>query len=124
MQKIEQKAQEKINSLFEKSGLIPCHDCKGKGKININFSLDHSIISADKETKYISHEIICISCCGRGQFDLSQKKDCILTEIYRTMWCKCGSPSESYYVDNYKCIDCINKHHYHCMYCGLITQIG
>jgi len=121
MQKIEQEACEKLNSLLEKGGQLPCQQCKGSGKITLTCS---TFGKPDSETKC---ELTCISCSGHGQHDLSKEEDrsaWVSAEIERTMWCKCEEDTDSYYMDDNECECCIGKHHYHCENCDLITQIG
>lgn len=40
------------------------------------------------------------------------------------MWCECENDFGESYADNGKCNCGIHKHHYHCLRCGKIKQIG
>jgi hypothetical protein len=54
------------------------------------------------------------------------------TEEYKTImtsgdaivWCKCGPEAHADYVDDGQCSCKIYKHHYHCVECGNVQQIG
>ncbi len=65
--------------------------------------------------------IHCFQCGGTG-FATQDYID--MFEEHKRMWCECGNPSDdSYYVPDNEHPD-ISKHHWRCMDCRKVIQIG
>ena len=94
--------------------MIKCPTCNGTGK--------QILRCVDYQTKVEElTEITCVACNGDGEITDEQLAE---IEWYKNMWCKCDSVLGSDFYDNDEC-DCgVSKHHYHCLNCGKVTQIG
>lgn len=67
------------------------------------------------------HFVDCFYCGATGEVEQSVVDG---FEESKRMWCDCGNPSEdTYYVPDNEHPD-ISKHHWRCMDCGKVVQIG
>jgi len=98
--------------------LVYCPSCHGKGTTQISFE-----VWGSKKPAEIS-DIPCTDCHGAKEVTHERAKEIIrFTELYKSIWCKCGNPSKQtkfHPKGNAVCA----KHCYTCADCGKITQIG
>jgi len=88
-----------------------CKVCKGTGKQTIE-------VCGAETGKF---EMDCFWCEGTGEMTPRQKRT---WDFARNSWCRCGNPSgESKFYDDGK-HPTTKTHHYRCVDCGKITQIG
>lgn len=95
---------------FDEQTKFRCQQCKGLGRLTIQTT----------KTK-ITQSIPCFPCDGKGYNTISE----VLTLLVNNnSWCECRDLYDVSFFDDNQHEGCINKHHYHCEMCGLLTQIG
>lgn len=97
---------------------MKCSVCKGAGKQTITA---RTLVKGGSWKKEPPVTIPCLGCKGTGEMTQEQA-DALRT--YEEMWCRCGNPSgeSSFYDDGEH--PGLAKHHYRCVDCGRVTQIG
>jgi hypothetical protein len=91
-----------------------CPSCKGTGKMELT-------IQTYGEATVRKSSIGCITCGESGT--ITKEKKAQLDAEYK-MWCRCEDSDDSEFRDDGECNCGVHKHHYHCVGCGKITQIG
>ena len=90
-----------------------CPDCKGEGRKDITIEF--------KDDPADTLNIECFTCNGEGEVD-QEGYDAWVYE--KNVWCKCGNPSnETRFYDDGEG-KWVHKHHYVCIDCGKVVQIG
>jgi hypothetical protein len=99
-----------------------CTICEGTGKQTVH----SSILSFDEKAKVWRSiaeppvKITCVGCGGTGRMTAAQEA---VAKYEREMWCQCGAPmGVRFYDDNEHPV--LTKHHYRCLVCRGVTQIG
>lgn len=94
-----------------------CPQCKGKTTVSVTA---HKFVAGKGFISEPPVDLTCPTCNGKGEID-DRKMEAY--EFEQNMWCKCGNPSgNSKRWDDGEGI--IHKHHYTCLDCGKITQVG
>ena len=94
-----------------------CPTCKGTGKQTIRATT----IDDRGVTKEPPMVITCILCKGAKEISEAEFAS---VERERELWCRCSKSKSGPFYDDGKHPGCVNKHHWHCVNCGKITQIG
>lgn len=88
---------------------MDCPQCKGHGKVTCTV---HTF--GEKTT---SIKLPCPTCNGKGQATPAEKA---AHQEFLDSWCKCGAKNGNEFHDDTPTA----KHHYTCIDCGKVTQVG
>lgn len=100
--------------MSEHDGKVICTTCNGAGKVSVEV---HTY--GEKERSKV--ELQCVICNGAGEITA---ETAAALKRHEDDWCRCGNPSgDATFYNDGEHPNC-HKHHYRCVDCNGIVQIG